>query len=493
MVKVLLLNPPVRHLPGEARHASPPLGLAYIGASLEAQQIPVRIIDAVTLGYDVKHDYAPDVTGIGATPEMISDAVRDFAPDLIGISCLFTMSSCIAYSFAQHFRQLCPQAKIVFGGTHATVMARDLVREAFCDFVVRGEGERAMIQLAESLDGRRAMSDVNGLTWLNSDQEVVDNPQLFIEDIDSLPRPARHLLDMESYIKIGRMQGGAYSQKARATTLITSRGCPAKCVFCAIHSVWGRKFRGHSPEYVLAELEDLKKTYGITHLLFEDDNLTYDPVRSTHIFQGMIEARMDFTWDTPNGVALWRLDEPLIRLMKAAGCNRLFIAIESGVQDTLFKLVRKPLRLDQAEALIAVCRSLRLPTTAFFVIGFPGETVAAITESLAYAERLPTNTVAIMIATPYPGTPLYDQCVKMGYLVKDFDVNRLYTRVGQISTPDFTPELLFRLITRTQVRRAWRFPLSTGGRLFRKCVEDPRALITFLGRRFLTPLRKPRS
>ena len=98
-----------------------------------------------------------------------------------------------------------------------------------------------------------------------------------------------------------------------------------------------------------------------------------------------------------------------------------------------------------------------------------------------------------MIATPYPGTPLYDQCVKMGYLVKDFDVNRLYTRFGQISTPDFTPEILFRLITRTQWRRAWRFPLSTGSRLFRKLIEDPKALISFLSQRFLPPSRPPRS
>ena len=487
-VRILLLNPAIRLIKGEPRYASPPLGLAYIAASLEAVGCVVTIIDAVALGYQIETSYGDGVIGVGAAPEAVLPLIRDFKPDLVGISCIFTFSHQISRAFAASIKGHFPEIKIVFGGTHATVTAGSLILEPYCDFVIRGEGERAMRCLVEAEGGRRRHEDVPGLTFRGADGRVADNPIDFVMDLDSLPRPARHLLDMEFYAGVGRMQGGASGAGARSTTLITSRGCPASCTFCSIHSVWGKAFRGHSADYVLAELEELRTRYRIDHAIFEDDNITHDGERAEAIFRGMIDRDMNMTWETPNGVALWRLTESLVSLIKAAGCIRLCVAIESGNQETLYKIIKKPLNLAKANKIIEYCRRIGLQTTAFFVIGFPDETREAIAISLRYAERVPTGSICIGIATPYPGTELYDQCVKKGCLDASFNPNNLYTRVGVIRTAEFTPELLQRMIARTQLRRALRFPIQTLIRLSEKFATDPGAVMAFLVHRIASKL-----
>ncbi|MFZ5786563.1 MAG: B12-binding domain-containing radical SAM protein [Acidobacteriota bacterium] len=484
-MRVLLLNPPFPSFPDEPRYANPPLGLAYLAAVLERQGHEVRILDAVLEGYTTTSDYG-GVSAYGLSSGEIVAKVVSYRPDVVGLSCLFTTMSTIVRTLAVALRAACPAARIVLGGAHATALAEELVQEPPVDFVIRGEGEQALLELLEHLAGQRPVEAVSNLTWM--DGEPRSTPQRFLDDLDRLPMPARHLLDLEGYMRIGRMQG-LPGRRARATTMITSRGCSGRCVFCSIHSVWGRTFRAHSPEYVLAEMRELRERYGVDHLIVEDDNLTLDRTRAEAIFAGMIESRLDLSWTAPNGVAIWALDEDLLRLMKAAGCRWVFLAVESGDAHTLTKIIKKPLRLDRVETIVSACRRLGLRTTAFFVVGCPGETMEAIRRSMRYAENLDVDSISIAIAAPYPGTELHRICLTNGYLVEGFRPDHLMVRCGQIRTPDFGPEDLQRLIGSTHLRHALKHPYGTMLRLADKVAASPSATLLFVARRLGRTLR----
>ncbi|GAF84177.1 unnamed protein product, partial [marine sediment metagenome] len=417
----------------------------------------------------------------GLSKEDVVRTVEEYEPDIVGLSWIFTTLDGVLQPLAESIKAASPHTALVFGGTHATVMAEQLVREPFVDYVIRGEGDYAFLRLVEYLEQKRPIEEVNNLTWLENGR-VRSTPQEFIQDLDELPLPARHLLDMEGYLRIGRMQG-LFKKGARATTLITSRGCPARCVFCSIHSVWGRRFRAHSTERVLEEMHELHDKYGIRHLLFEDDNLTFDRKRAEAIFQGMIEREFRFSWTTPNGVAMWRLDDHLLELMRDSGCYWLSLGLESGDPETLSKVIRKPLRFDRVEGITRACKRLGIRTTALFVLGLPGETLESMRRSMKYAEDMDVDSIAISVATPYPGTPLYKICEENGYLVEDFQMGKLMTRIGQIRTPEFGPEDIQNLVNRTLLRRALKHPAGTLRRIFDKFRASPATTLGFVVKR----------
>ncbi len=478
---ILLINPPAPCFTDEARTATPPLGLAYIAAVLLQHGFNVKILDCVIAGLETESALPDGALIYGLPMADLQEQVRAYHPHVVGISCVFSISDGVVRAVARAIRAVSPESKIVIGGTHATVMAETLIREPEIDFVIRGEGEYAFLKLVEFLRGERPVDEVPNLTRLEAGV-VCSSPQQFIEDIDTLPFPARHLLDMEAYIRAGRMQG-LPRKGLRATNMITSRGCPADCVFCSIHCVWGYKFRGHSPEYVLQELRILKADYGINHVLFEDDNLTYDRARARRLFAGMLAQELDFTWTAPNGVAIWALDEDLLRLIRQSGCSWLSIAVESGDPDTLHRIIRKPLKLERVTQVIQMCKRLGIRTTAFFVLGLPGETQISMQRSMQFAERLAVDSIVISVAAPYPGTRLYDICQAAGYLPADFQIGNLTTRVGQIQTPEFAPPDVERLINRTLLRRAFRHPWGTLRRIWEKFQLDPRAALGFIAHR----------
>ena len=472
-MKILLISPPYFLFTGEPKWVSPPLGLAYMAAVLEGKGHELKIIDCALDGYDNEYKIDDEAAYYGLSIEKILEIVSDYSPSVIGISIMFSTLSQISDKICNAIRNKFPDIKIVIGGAHASVLVDELLNSSSVDFIIRGEGEYALSELLEHLSGARPIDKVRNLSWQDENGKVHSTPQVFIEDLDRLPLPARHLLNIDAYIRIGKLQGFRQTQGSRATTMITSRGCPAKCVFCAIHPLWGKKFRHHSPEYVLKELKYLRDKFGITHILFEDDNLTFSRDRALHIFQGMIDENLNLKWITPNGVALWRLDQSMLELMKKSGCIHLCLAFESGVQDTLTKIIKKPLRLDKIKDIPSICKKLGIETTGFFVVGFPGETMEAIERTLDYAVKSELDDIALMIATPYPGTQLYQICDENGYLEPQYSYNNLMTRIGQIQTPDFAPDQLDYLIEKAILRFSIYHPLRSFKKLAKRFIAKP--------------------
>jgi anaerobic magnesium-protoporphyrin IX monomethyl ester cyclase len=360
------------------------------------------------------------------------------------------------------------------------------------DYVVIGEGEETLPSLIEALMAGQSLADVEGLAYRDGGQVVATPRSHYVENLDALPLPARHLLPMDKYFAINRPHG-AVARRNPNTSLITSRGCPAHCTFCSIHTVWGRKFRARSAASVLDELEVLVRDYAVREVHFEDDNLTYDRARAKAIFKGMIERRLDLSWAAPNGLAIYTLDEELLELMQASGCYRLHLAVESGDPDVLHRIIHKPLRLDKVREIVASAKRLGLAVDTFFVVGFPGETLEQIRRTFAFARNLEVDNVGIFIATPYPGTELEAICRAEACLSQDVPFDELRVRRGNISTAEFTAAELERMVTRELlwqklslvarpriffdrvVMRAWRDPtwaLGHGTRLVRQWLRQ---------------------
>ena len=209
--------------------------------------------------------------------------------------------------------------------------------------------------------------------------------------------------------------------------------------------MYGSRFRPRSAANVLEEIEELVGRWGIRELDFFDDNLTYQRDRAFEIFDGMIERKMDLYWVAGNGLAIYSLDNELLEKMKQSGCYRLHIAVESGSQRVLSKIIRKPLNLEKVAGIVKSAKALDLETVGFFVIGFPGETMEEIRQSVAFAEQLEMDYVTFQIASPHPGTKLYEICEDNDLFSADFSIDSLSTSIGHIVTEEFGPKDLERI------------------------------------------------
>ena len=260
-----------------------------------------------------------------------------------------------------------------------------------------------------------------------------------VENLDEIPYPARHLLNMEKYFEVAekhQQTRGDYVAHKRWTSIISSRGCPFCCSFCSIHLLSGRKYRYRSPENVLGELEQCYERFGIRHFLFEDDNLTLKRNRALEIFQLMAKQFSDITWSAPNGLRADTLDETMVYWMKLSGCTRIAVAPESGVDRVRYDIIHKKMTLESVEKAIWLCRQFNIVVDGSFVIGFPGETKKEMWQTIRYAEKLKKmgmDKAGIHLATPLPGSDLYQECKEKGYLRE----GEMRTNVPLIDTPEW--------------------------------------------------------
>lgn len=434
--RVLLIQPPFTVEADCFIGVMPPLGLAYLAAAL-APTCEVAILDALAAGYETQQKNG-DRIRYGLTEREILKRLADFAPHLVGISAGFSNQAEDVYALAAAIRREFPAIVQVIGGAHATALPEETLRRSGADYVVLGEGEQTLRELVDFCRGAR-FARPDGLAWRDGADIMVTPRAQFIANPDDLPLPARHLLDMERYFAINRPHGPQTTP--RVANMITSRGCPGTCVFCAIHGIWGKAFRGRSVANVLVEIRELVHKYGVAEIQFEDDNLTFDRGRAAALFRALRDEFPGLRWGAPNGVAVWALDEELVGLMAASGCHFVTLAVESGNQRVLTEVMRKPLRLEKAKYYADKLRARGIRVDAMFVIGLPGETKAEIEDTVRYALGLGLDDVSFFIATPYPGTALYEQCVAGGFLAAGYALEKLQVhKRGFIATPEFTPE-----------------------------------------------------
>jgi len=442
--RILLLAPPVTLSKEDAEHQRiavvPPLGLAYLGAVLERAEYQVKIVDCLLEGFDTPSTSFDAKIRYGLSDNRIKNIIKKYNPTVVGISCAFSNLHFEAVNLAKIARSQLPSCIIVIGGGHPSIMPERMMEDGAADYLILGEGESTFLCLLDSLRlGNRDYQNIDGIVYHEQGKIIINPKTNYIEDLDSLPFPAWHLLNLRKYNQL-QLPHGEYKRKP-FVPMFTSRACPAKCIFCGSKNIWGKRYRARSAANVLAEIRYMVKEYGIKEIHFEDDNFTLDHKRAIKIFDGIIDENIDLTWTSPSGLAIFTLDEELIDKMQASGGFSFTLAIESGDQEVLTNIVKKPLKLDQVKAVVDSLRKHGMKTRAFFIIGFPGESKAQIYRTLEYAENLGLSWVALMIATPLPGTEMYDICAKNNYIdVNSINLDELKFGTALINTPEFSAE-----------------------------------------------------
>lgn len=420
--KVFLLFPPVR-LPAETmKVVIPPLGVSYIAAMIR-NETSVEIMDAPAES-DYEEEMENRFSWYGAPLSEIRARIERAKPDIVGLTCIFSSVFPVIRKVCQEIKKIDPSILTIVGGTYPSFMPEYCLSEPSLDFICLGEGEATMLNLIRHLREGKPLSDLDGFAYKDNGKVMVNPKTKWIEDLDTIPFPARDLLPMELYSRIGVPHSLSMTSK-KHISIITSRGCPAKCVYCSSSAFWGRRYRFRSPKNVADEIGELIERWGIKELNFEDDNLTANRERAKKIFREIIDRGYKIRFNFPNGVALWTLDQELIDLMEKAGCYEMTLAYESGCQKVLRDIVKKPINLEQASEITAYIRKKKIRTDAFYIIGFPGETRDQIQETFRFARKMKTDLAYFFIANPLPGSEMYEMAKKAGMLKEDFNFENL--------------------------------------------------------------------
>jgi magnesium-protoporphyrin IX monomethyl ester (oxidative) cyclase len=285
-------------------------------------------------------------------------------------------------------------------------------------------------------------------------------------------------MELERYF--GLVASHGMRHKKRFSPIITSRGCPAKCTFCSAYRVWGNRYRLRSVDNVIEEMRLLRDRYGVEELMFEDDNVTANPKRAKELFSRMIDEGFNFIWDTPNGVGVWSMDEEMLDLMKQSGCIKLNFPVESGSQHVLTDIIHKPLNLNKVVRLTTYCRKIGMDYGMFLVIGMPGEKLADMWTSIRFAAYCGCYSPHISVATPYPGTKLFEDCMHNGYFVHEFTLDDLFIRSFIIKTPEWNEHDLRRILLKAYIYLSIRNMMNNPGALLIRIIEKLRSPISIL-------------
>lgn len=375
-MKISLINPS-----NNTSYPQPPMGLALIAAVLEKCGYQVSVIDA---------------NALGLRPESISGYIN--GADAIGITAM-TPSIAEAIKIALQLKKTHPDVPVILGGAHATLLPEETLKAApAIDMVVRGEGEKTIIDLLKAIQAKTSLDVIAGINY-RKDGLIVGNPSCssFV-DLDSQPFLAYHLLPPGKY-----KPHPPHGRSLPFAALITSRGCPFKCSYCS-KPVFGYKFRSQNPERVIEEIVYYKKRFGVKEIAFYDDVFTLNKKRVYEIADIMISKSLKIHWTCETRVDL--VDKELLQHMKAAGCYSVSYGIESASQEIL-DVINKNVTIEQMEKAVRLTREAGLQAIGYFMVGSPGETTESIQKTIELAKKLRLDYAQFSITTPFPGTEFY--------------------------------------------------------------------------------------
>jgi len=419
-MKIVLIQP----LSGTPSLKVPPLGLGYITAVLKRNRIQTKIIDLNVENID------------------LSTYLSFEKPEIIGISSIVTNAR-RALEIAKQSKTILPKSYVVIGGPYPSMMKDLLVtKHKEIDVAVVGEAEFTFLNLIKQLQDGKSLDSVEGLIFREDGKIRSNQMSNSIYPLDRIPYPAREELKMHLYGE-------------NAGTIFTSRGCPQQCTFCS-RPVFGRKWRGHSPEYVLKEIEHLIKEYKVSTLSVLDDNFTVDLDRAEKILDGIIEKKWKLNIYFWNGMRVDHITKELLLKLKKAGCTAINFGVESVDPDVL-SFIRKGVSLDQIEQAIKLTRELGIIANVFLMLGNPGDTVEIVDKIIDFVEKVHVDGVHLSLATPLMGTKFWDWVETNGQWL-DYDYKELLDwpiddtdeSYPVFETPDFSADERIRAYRKTR-------------------------------------------
>ena len=383
---VALVNPP--YPSGAPKAVFIPLGISYLAAVLEENGYAVDVIDCQ----------------LGKTQTEIETELTRLKPDVVGVTSA-TLTYLPAIEIVKKAKQALPNCLTIMGGPHVTVMDEQTISEnAEVDIVVRGEGEQTVMELAKLVSDAKLknLGEVAGITFRKNGQVIRNRDRPFIQEIDSLPRPAHRHFQVGRY----KVSGKTY------LPIITSRGCPYQCAFCLASMMCGRGFRARSPKNVVDELEWLRDTYRAEAFAFYDDTFTFDTKRAVAICEEMQKRKFGLPWDCRTRVD--RVSRNLLATLRKTNCLLVHFGVESGSQKML-NAMRKGTTVEQNATAIKWAKEAGILVAISVVVGFPGETPAMLEETLDFIRRTEPDYLYMCEAVPYPGTELYNIVKGLGW------------------------------------------------------------------------------
>jgi anaerobic magnesium-protoporphyrin IX monomethyl ester cyclase len=412
-LKITLVNPPY---PPNAHSHPPfiPLGIAYLGAVAEQAGHQVTVIDCQgeKLSYDT-----------------FRQRIAQVPSDIVGVT-----STTLLYNSAKTIlevaKEVHPNAVSMIGGSHVSFWDENALNESkSIDVIVRKEGEQTFLELLQRMEAKKNFDGVLGTTFRGADGKIVKNEDRpFLHDLDSLPSPAYHLLPLDSYHRMGKT----------IFPIVTSRGCVQWCDFCSTVRMFGRGYRVRSPKKVVDDMEMLHNKYGESQFTFYDDAFTINRNHTLEMCADIKARKLDLEWDCETRVDA--VDKELLEKMYDAGCITIWFGVESGSEKMLSKMHKK-INRQQVKDAFKMSQKAGMMTIASAVIGFPGETEETAWETIDFINSLNPDDIGCYIATPYPGTPLYEEVVKNGWL-KVTDFNKYDTATPTFETPELSMEKL---------------------------------------------------
>lgn len=383
MKKVLLISPKNIAWTGAV---TLPLNLAYLASSLEQDGHEVKCVDMrLDPGVDIRSEMTnADVVGISSCTPSIKEAWR-----LAGL--------------AKREGKLS-----ILGGPHPTALPNESLQNSRADIIVRSEGEETIREICRDVN----LKKIKGISFRRGSRVVHNQPRPLIKDLNSLPFPARHLFDLKRY-------HSALHKKRIVGDILTSRGCPYGCNFC-FKAIFGRQYRTRSPSNVVAEWKQMLDM-GIEEIGMLDDNFAVDKKRAIKICEEIKKQKLVVDWSATGGIRVDSVSRDLLKAMKDAGCYRICLGAESGSQDVLDRNC-KGIRLEQIRNAMKLVKEFGFETVLFFIIGNLYEDEKTMQKTIDFAKEMDPDYVQFTVATPYPGTALYDIVKREGrFLVNDWE------------------------------------------------------------------------
>ncbi|MBM3244783.1 MAG: radical SAM protein [Candidatus Omnitrophica bacterium] len=388
-MKVLFVYPPydkeeIFSFLSDSAPVLPPLGLAYLAGYLRKYSYPVKIIDA---------------PGLGAGMEETVKLAARFAPDVIGITSNSALYS-RARVLSKKLKEALPSVKIVFGGYHPTFLGEEVLADDYVDFIIKGEGEDAFLELCRALEQNNGFSRVRGLGYKLDGKIYMNEERDFISDLDKLPFPAYDLLPMGNY-----HIGNAVGRGRNTISIVASRGCTGNCYFCPAPGFWKNTYRKHSPVYVMSLMDYLYNEFRKNSFQFRDDTFTLDKKWVMDLCNLMLKNKFHKKCEWQCYSRFDSFDEEMLALMKKAGCCQVSLGVESAEEETIRQF--KKFSKERVYAGMRLLKKYGMKSRLFFMVGPPSRSLEELDKIADLAIELGPDLIHLTASIPYPGSAFY--------------------------------------------------------------------------------------
>lgn len=385
-MRIIFVNSPLQDygkIKKKEYYTAPPLGLGYLATIAKNMGHEVKLIDSEALGLSL---------------DKTASDVLDYNPDIVGIN-LLTPTLNLSKKIIRNLKAKNPKLKIIVGGSHATIRPKQVLNDiSEIDILVKGEGE---LSLEEILGGKR-LSEIKGISYIKNGKIIHNQNRPLNNDLDSLD-----FIDRNFFVNDPYKRGGNFK-----SVIMGSRGCNYTCSFCSAPLTSGQRIRVRSIENIVDEVEFLKEAHGINSVHFLDNDFMHNKKRALNLADEMNSRNLNIKWRALARVDMTaRYGKEFLRKIKRAGCYQLVFGVESGTQRIL-DLIKKRTTPEQAKQAIQYCKEAGIKTKAYYMLGFPTETLQEMNQTLKHAKKLNTDVACFILVKAYPGTEMYNTLAK---------------------------------------------------------------------------------